>query len=322
MNKNIINHIRRVAPHRNTRTAAMIALGATFLLAACTQSDDLAPQPITLTTPVVTIDAMADTRSTSTLGMQAAVLYLNLLDEDAQPQAQTAFAYYRSEWILFDDAITVTAGAGDYRASTYMTANLAEVPGTRPTITETLYAYTGYIGVEEDGTFAFGSALKPATAAIYLTLKDADGQVISTDTPGQDIELQCPVLKRIRSTDLGALNEARPRPQNPVVSTDDSFVRTGGSIRYVDIGGSRSIGCFVPGTYGTAGQGFELFSIKLTDDNGTLKGIWSIGYPDALTLEAGKLYRFTATLGRDATLATDNITIAPWDEKPGLDIGK
>ena len=320
MNKNIINHIRRVAPHRNTRTAAMIALGATFLLAACTQSDDLAPQPITLTTPVVTIDAMADTRSASTPGMQYAILYLNLLDEDAQPQAQTAFAYNGSAWSLFDDAITVTAGAGDYRASTYMSANLAEVPGTRPTITEILYAYTGYIGVEEDGTFAFGSALKPATAAIHLTLKDADGQVISTDTPGQDIEVKWSVLKQV--SDITALNEARPRPQNPVVSTDDSFVRTGGNIRYVDIGGSRSIGCFVPGTYGTAGQGFELFSIKLTDDNGNLKGIWSIGYPDALTLEAGKLYRFTATLGRDATLATDNITIAPWDEKPGLDIGK
>ena len=320
MNKNIINHIRRVAPHRNTRTAAMIALGATFLLAACTQSDDLAPQPITLTTPVVTIDAMADTRSASTPGMQYAILYLNLLDEDAQPQAQTAFAYNGSAWSLFDDAITVTAGAGDYRASTYMSANLAEVPGTRPTITEILYAYTGYIGVEEDGTFAFGSALKPATAAIHLTLKDADGQVISTDTPGQDIEVKWSVLKQV--SDITALNEARPQPQNPVVSTDDSFVRTDGGTRYASIGGSQSIGCFVPSTYGTAGQGFELFSIKLTDDNGNLKGIWSIGYPDVLTLEAGKLYRFTATLGRDATLATDNITIAPWDEKPGLDIGK
>jgi hypothetical protein len=298
----------------------MIALGATFLLAACTQSDDLAPQPITLTTPVVTIDAMADTRSASTPGMQYAILYLNLLDEDAQPQAQTAFAYNGSAWSLFDDAITVTAGAGDYRASTYMSANLAEVPGTRPTITDILDAYTGYIGVEEDGTFAFGSALKPATAAIHLTLKDADGQVISTDTPGQDIEVKWSVLKQV--SDITALNEARPQPQNPVVSTDDSFVRTDGGTRYASIGGSQSIGCFVPSTYGTAGQGFDLFSIKRTDASGTLKGIWSVGYPDALTLEAGKLYRFTATLGRDATLTTDNITIAPWDEKPGLDIGK
>ena len=52
---------------------------------------------------------------------------------------------------------------------------------------------------------------------------------------------------------------------------------------------------------------------------------WTVNYPAAqLTLEAGKLYTFTATLGADAhiTLDAGAVNISDWSEGDQINIGR
>ena len=87
-------------------------------------------------------------------------------------------------------------------------------------------------------------------------------------------------------------------------------------------------GEFLPGTY----QAGYLFTVKYCaegfnedQEQGPNVTTWKVSSSTDITLEAGKLYTFTITLGKDAHITLDAanaVSIAPWGQGSTINVGK
>lgn len=260
-------------------------------LAACsTDEQPLAPQEITLTTPVLTLADASAGAAVSRAG-EATVPMSEVSMMGLSPRLtkgmgqepvgnQGSYVYTPSEGWNPGNTLTVTSGPGAYYAVAYALVYLVETE--EGTFIENLrYTWQGSLLASEDGTFELDGAMTPVTAAIWVKLKDANGNDItdadelgSYDINYTGVESSLdPIYKEISEGSYGYVLEAR----NVVHK----------------LTADKVYGWWYPSTYGTAGGSWELFSIK---HNGTTYPVY---YTGELTLEAGKLYTFTVQLNRD-----------------------
>ena len=321
-----------------------------LMLSACSQDDTLtAEQTITLTTPVIELSGVqASSRAESSLAGVASgaqiVLYLH--DSDKREYDREG-NYYDSDfsdginWTA-NPSVTVTGGEGSYRAGIYANISL-KATADMPEIGGAIYAYRGSIDVGADGEFTPGGTLQPYSAAVLLKLKDADGNVINPD--GIDVFYIEPVGLAMMSgfvpTDADG-NVDRTNGQYFPNGTIDAPVRDASSWPSYKLA-SYALGNHTPGTYPATWENnvlvtsaapsnawplFEVIYCKDGFNGSTPLGsatTWTVNYPaQQLTLEAGKLYTFTATLGADAhiTLDAGDVSISDWEDGSTINVGR
>ena len=340
-----------------------MTISMALLLTSCTQDDTLtAEQEITLTTPVIELSGVqASTRAVKDMESVAssAVVTLYLHDSEAreweynQNREGNYVLNAPNDWTA-NSSVTVTGGEGHYRAGVYANISLKTTgektdPDYMPAITDAVYAYRGSVNVKADGTFTPDGTLQPYSAAVLLKLKDADGNDIDPDgTDATSGKENCNVYL-IKPVGLALMNG--------FVSTDaDGQYFPNGTADPVPNANtwpanqlfSFALGYYTPGTYpatwennvlvpsAVPGSAWPLFEVTYCKDgfewSSTVNDyvplgpatIWTVSYPATqLTLEAGKLYTFTATLGADAhiTLDAGAVNISDWSEGDPINIG-
>lgn len=272
------------------KTISWLAVGIVlFLPTACTSDDAVeSREEITLTTPVLQLEgAEAYTGSRLvTRKFTSGTLHLDLLQSDQTTVHRSGeFTYANPAWTV-TTPVSVSGGTGDYYAQMRLEATLDANHLSTPTIQNGIYTYAGTIDVEDDGTFTPGGDLAIQTAAIMIELKDANGEDLAF--PG-DYSIQLVGI--------------------PVYES-----QTTNTYSYDNV----ACGNYSPGEYGAADTSWPL--LKVTANNVT----WTVNYTGILTLDAGKLYTFTVTLGGDSqvTLGSGSVTISGWTAGDQIIIGK
>ena len=316
----------------------MAAVAALATLAAACAGDDMATtvEPgtatpeggntpgveITLNNPVITltgIGADAETRAAATVTPSDIYLYVSLMDKSGKVTQSGKYNYVSSAWTA-STPITVRGGAGTY----YMraTANVTTSDG--------VYMQTCYSGtatVTADGTFKPDGALAPFDAQMTVTLKDADGNALTSVSSGT----YSVCMRGAAQTGVGLADYE-------VVWTNDgtrpAYSTTGlYSYKWIDADGSPVIfDTLMPGkvpskwnaeeTQYTSGADLGSDDILLTVYKNvteqdatrlptTFGTSWDVtplnsdGSPMKLTLEAGKRYDITITVnGSDAKITS------------------
>lgn len=335
-----------------------MAMAALALTACQQEQDDLSPAAIELTTPVIQLDGVqASTRAAQSMESVAssAGIDLYLHDSEAREASRKGrYSYNSSNWTAYP-SVTITGGEGDYRAGISATISL-KATETMPIIANALYAYRGSINVEADGTFTPDDTLEPYSAAVLLKLKDADGNIIDPvkyDTPdGENTEgaMDNGSVYLIKPVGLTMMDGfvADTEGQSFPNGTDAPVPNAITSLAYL-LTYDYANGDFTPGTYpatwterilvtsATPSTAWPLFEVTYCKDGfewtnaglvpkGTVTTTWTVSYPaEQLTLEPGKLYTFTATLGGSAHITLDaeeSVTISDWATGETINIGR
>lgn len=325
----------------------ILAVGclAMLMLSACTADNDpAAEQEIALTTPVIELGGVEASASRGAATWDDMVSYagLTLYMQDAQNEqvGNEARYAYDSSWRVNAPA-TVKGGPGSYRAGIKAYINLNENESTgMPAIEAAWYGYRGAIDVQADGSFAPMGALQPLSSAVQWKLKDANGN----DITQSDKYLIRPVgLARMFDFTNGDDGNWFPNgTAAPVPQAEDYS-----AISYL----AGVYGDYTPGTYPATWlenklvtsddvptdpwvlaevvyckDGFGWSDETLSyEPSGNEFTTWTVSYPaQRLTLEAGKLYTFTITLGKDAhiTLGRNAVSIAGWGPGEQIEVGK
>ena len=267
-----------------------------------------------------------------------------------------------TSWIA-NPSVTVTGGEGHYRTGINANISL-NATADMPEIRDAIYAYRGSVNVKADGTFTPDGTLQPYSAAVLLNLMDAEGNEIvpdKYDTPdgesaegakkNSDVYLIKPVglalMNGFVSTDANGNVDANGQyfpngtaaPVPGAWTWDYSFQLT-----------TDAVGYYTPGTYpatwedgdvlvtsGAPTAPWPLFEVTYCKDgfewSSTVNDYvplspattWTVSYPATqLTLEAGKLYTFTAALGADACITLDAgaVSISDWSEGETINVGR
>lgn len=310
----------------------IIAIGSftLLMLSACTADNNpVAEQEITLTTPVIELGEVSASASRASGAwddmVSEASIYLYMhdsADREYKPERRGDYSFDAVDgWTLsYPDqfpAPIVTGGEGSYRAGIdariYLKAN-----GNMPVIEHAIYGYRGSINVQANGTFTPAAALEPLTAAVLVKLKDANGADISPATESNKYRIESCSFKSFDEFSADSDGQIYPNgtaaPMFKGVITNDYLL-------------SYANGNYLPGTY-PAGL---LFNVKycaegFTGDTAQGDNVttWQVSSSSAITLEDGKLYTFTITLGKDAhiTLASGAVSIASWDPGSEIQVGK
>ena len=311
----------------------IIAIGifTLLMLSACTADNNpVAEQEITLTTPVIELGEVSASASRASGAwddmVSKASIYLYMhdsADREYKPERRGDYSFDAVDgWTLsYPDqfpAPIVTGGEGSYRAGIdariYLKAN-----DNMPVIEHAIYGYRGSINVQANGTFAPAAALEPLTAAVLVKLKDANGADISPVTEGNKYRIEQVSFKNFKKFKEGDDGQSYPNG-TAAPEFDDALIINHNLLSYAN-------GNYLPGTY-PAGL---LFNVKYCADGfigATAQGdnvtTWQVSSSSDITLEAGKLYTFTITLGKDAhiTLASGAVTIADWATGSTINVGK
>lgn len=336
-----------------------MAMAALALTACQQEQDDLSPAAIELTTPVIQLDGVqASTRAAQSMESVAssAGIDLYLHDSEAREASRKGrYSYNSSNWTAYP-SVTITGGEGDYRAGISATISL-KATETMPIIANALYAYRGSINVKADGTFTPDDTLQPYSAAVLLKLKDADGNIIDPvkyDTPdGENTEGAMDngsvyLIKPVGLTMMDGFAAGSDGQRFPNGIADPVPDAITWSPVYLH---STAHGNYTPGTYPATWENrvlnssttapstaWPLFEVTYCKDGfeydedyelvpkGTVTTTWTVSYPATqLTLEAGKLYTFTATLGANAHITLDteeSVTISDWATGSEINIGR
>ena len=307
-----------------------------LMLSACSNDTDAVTEEITLTTPVIElgeVSASASRVAVDDSKVTGATVNLYLHDsEERRLNIRGNYTYsidsYSSKWDV-NTPVTVTGGEGAYRAGIEATISLKGV-NSMPAINKAKYAYRGIINVNADGSFIPVEALKSYTAAVLVKLKDANGTDIASSN-NYCIKPLC----FLQMTGFAADDDA---PAFPNGTTEPKLSSTEySSYIYKNSTSITANGDITPGIYPATCVDGQLVSSTVTapwtifevtyckdgfNNDGTPKSetktTWTVNYPDnQLSLEAGKLYTFTVTLGQDSHITLDAqnaVTIAPWEE--------
>lgn len=256
----------------------VLVLGIT---ACANDVDDLQQNKITLTTPVLTIEGVKATMSRgngNTLVPTNMKLQVELLDQRGNSTSRNAVYTYNTEGWNCNSPLVVTGGAGSYFASAV--ASEVEVNN----IHDCFYAYQvenneiGTINVSDEGTFTFGSALIPLTAAIKVNLTDADNKSVNS---GATVYLNI-----CKATDVslnGTLNyESTPTELN--------------SFEYV-------FGHYKPTEFN---EGAQIMTISYNGVN------YNVSTGDQFKIEAGKIYTLNVRLSGNSEIKindSDGVTV-------------
>ena len=362
--KNIMNNESAKGRHIGLPLRWMTMMMAALAFTACSNDDDTltAEQEITLTTPVIELSGVqASTRAAQSLESVAgwANIALYLHDSEARENNQNREGYYLlsapNNWNA-NSSVTVTGGEGHYRAGVFANINL-NATDVMPEIINAIYAYRGSVNVKADGTFTPDGTLQPHTAAVLLKLKDADGTDIDpmgNDATSSKVNWNVYLIKPVG---LALMNSFVPTDTNGNVDWNGQYFPNGTAAPVPNANTSpayylanASSGNYTPGTYpatweendvlvtsATPGRAWPLFEVTYCKDGfewsddaldyvplGTAT-TWTVSYPATqLTLEAGKLYTFTATLGADAhiTLDAGAVSIRDWSEGETINVGR
>lgn len=271
------------------KTISWMAVGIVlFLPTACTSDDAVeSREEITLTTPVLQLEG-TEAYTGSRLASRrftSGTLHLDLLQSDQTTVHRSGeFKYANPAWTV-STPVSVSGGAGEYYAKMCLDATLYEETQTPSTILNGIYTYTGTIDVTSDGTFTPGDDLEIQTAAIMIKLKDANGEDLDFAV-GYSLQL------------VGV----------PVYGGQTAAEYAYGNVAY---------GNYSQGTHGSD-TSWPL--LQVTANNVS----WTVNYTGTLTLQAGKLYTFTVTLGGDSqvTLGSNSVTISDWTTGDQIIIGK
>ena len=301
-----------------------------LMLAACTSDTDAVTEEITLTTPVIELGEVSASASRA-LGawndlVSKASIYLYMhdsADREYKSERRGDYSFDADDgWTLtYPDqfpAPIVTGGEGSYRAGIdariYLKAN-----GNMPVIEHAIYGYRGSINVQANGTFAPAAALEPLTAAVLVKLKDANGAYISPATEGNKYRIEQVSFKNFKKFKKGDDGQSYPNG-TAAPEFDDALIINHNLLSYAN-------GNYLPGTY-PAGHLFNVkycaegFGDTAQGDNVTT---WQVSSSSDITLEAGKLYTFTITLGKDAHITLDAqnaVSIAEWNEGSTINVGR
>lgn len=300
-----------------------------LMLAACTREDVTARQEIALTTPVIELSAVqASTRAAvGSSTVSNARVFLSLHDSEDREVDQDRLGEYEfngSSW-THTMAPTVTGGKGYYRAGIQAVIDL-KATGSMPAIINAVYAHRGSINVEADGTFAPTAELEPLTSAVLVVLKNANGETISSSTSGGKYRIYPQTFEY-----LFGFGEGSDGQYYPFGTADPEYMAySQPSFNLTD----TAIGDYFPSTYFDDQNGGPIFKITYCAEGfvgdipkGSKTTEWIVNYPAgrSLTMEAGKLYTFTITLGKDAhiTLDTENaVTVDSWVPGSQISVGK
>ena len=262
-----------------------------------------------------------------------------------------------------NSSVTVTGGEGHYRAGINANISL-NATAVMPGIGDAIYAYRGSVNVKADGTFTPDGTLQPYSAAVLLNLMDAEGNEIvpdKYDTPdGKSAEgaKKNSDVYLIKPVGLAQMNNFVPTDANGNVDADGQYFPNGTADPVPNAYTwpsnqlfSIALGYYTPGTYpatweennvlvtsAVPGSAWPLFEVTYCKDgfewSSTVNDYvplgpattWTVSYPaeQQLTLEAGKLYTFTATLGADACITLDAgaVSISDWSEGDQINIGR
>lgn len=339
-----------------------MAMAALALTACQQEQDDLSPEAIELTTPVIRLDGVAASTRAALDANVANYAGINLFlhDSDARECNDNRIGYYDGtfydgiNWSA-NPSVTVTGGEGHYRAGIFATIHL-KATADMLAIENATYAYRGSVNVKADGSFTPDGTLKPYSAAVFLNLKDADGNIIDPfmyDTSdGMEADGAKPNGKVYLIKPVGIARMAGFAPDSddqvfpngiadpvPYAITHSAYELT-----------SSARGDFTPGTYPATWRdrllvtsaipstAWPLFEVTYCKDgfiydeegelvpNGATTTTWTVSYPaQQLTLDAGKLYTFTATLGADAHITLDAasaVSISDWATGEQINIGR
>ena len=239
---------------------------------------------------------------------------------------------------------TVKGGPGSYRAGIMAQIHLNAVKENgvevMPAINEARYGYRGPIEVQADGSFAPMSELTPLSSAVQWKLNDANGDLISNFSG-------CYLVRPVGLASVSGFTSGDDGYYFPKGTGDPvPYARNYSATLYT--GGVH--GDYCPGTYPAIWPDHKLvtsaeptaawllaevvyckegFEYYYNVDGFMPKGTattWTVSYPaQQLTLEAGKLYTFTITLGKDAHITLDAanaVSIAPWGQGSTINVGK
>ncbi len=260
-------------------------------------------------------------------------------------------------------SVTVTGGEGHYRAGIYANISL-KATDAMSEIRDAVYAYRGSVNVKADGTFTPDGTLQPYSAAVLLNLNDADGNEIvpdKYDTPDGESAEGAKVnsdVYLIKPVGLALMNGFVPTDADGNVDTDGQYFPNGTADPVPNANTwpanqlfSFALGYYTPGTYPATWEennvlvtsdaprrAWPLFEVTYCKDGFEFSStvndyvplgpatIWTVSYPgeQQLTLEAGKLYTFTAALGADACITLDAgaVSISDWSEGDQINIGR
>ena len=310
----------------------ILAVGclAMLMLSACTADNDpAAEQEIALTTPVIAlggVSASAGRATTVTMSKAQFTLALYTDNNHVYNADRTArYAFTNGGWSS-DAPLTVTGGEGNYRASLSGTACLAGSPD----IIDATYAYQGSISVQTNGTFTPGAALSAYSAAVLVNLKNANGEAITSG----NYQINPVGLAKMAGFAGGTSAFPHGTTGTPVyaAAAHPAYLFSDGAY-----------GDFCPGTYPatwsngvlsekTPSAAWPIFEVEyyaedfVGDTAQDPFTTWTVSYPEQqLTLEAGKLYTFTITLGKDADITLDAanaLTIDQWAPGSTIEVGK
>ena len=261
-----------------------------------------------------------------------------------------------SSWRV-NESVTVTGGEGYYRAGIYANISL-KATDAMSEIRDAVYAYRGNVNVKANGTFTPDGTLQPYSAAVLLNLKDADGNDIDpmgNDATSGKVNWNVYLIKPVG---LALMNGFVPTDANGNVDADGQFFPNGTADPVPNAYTwpsnqlfSIALGYYTPGTYpatweennvlvtsAVPGSAWPLFEVTYCKDGfewsddasdyvplGTAT-TWTVRYPreQQLTLEAGKLYTFTAALGADAyiSIKASDVSISDWSEGETINVGR
>ena len=336
-----------------------MTISMALLLTSCTQDDTLtAEQEITLTTPVIELSGVqASTRAAQDMADVASSAQITLYLHDSEARYPNRAGNYvlnaPNDWTAYS-SVTVKGGEGHYRAGIFANISL-NATADMSEIRDAVYAYRGSVNVKADGTFTPDGTLQPYSAAVLLNLKDAEGNEIvpdKYDTPngesaeGAKMNWNVYLIKPVGLAHMNGFVSTDADSQYFPNGTADPVPNANTCPAYYL---STANGNYTPGTYpatwennvlvpsAVPGSAWPLFEVtyckdgfKLSDDTSDYVPLspattWTVSYPATqLTLEAGKLYTFTATLGADACITLDAgaVSISDWSEGETINVGR
>lgn len=261
-------------------------------------------EEIQLTTPMLEINAISSivTRSGGAEFSEAELrLYIHD-SEDRVLDRKGVYAYNGTSWTS-NPSLILKEGAGNYRAGLLATVDLA-ANGDIPVIQNAYYGHRGSISATADGEFAPSAAMQPLSSAVRFTLKDLEGTAIEP-------EVGTYMIEPVGLAKIGIYDESGYPNGN------GDFAPSAKDSEMMDA--LEAYGDFICGTYPATWEngGFTAAAVpteawtifKVTycaagfDEQNEPQGayvIWNVTYPEQFTMEAGKLYSFTITLGDPA----------------------
>ena len=325
---------------RAWRNLFLLSALSVLFFSSCSNDTDAVTEEITLTTPVIElggVEASASRAAASKLEDVASnvVAYLCLHDTEERKENREGGFRYDDSWTV-ENPVSVTQGPGAYRAGMYAYVSLkANQSNDMPAIGNAVYGYRGSVQVESDGSFTPSGALRPYSVAVMVNLHDANGNLI--EKYGNKYLIDRVGLAGFYSFASDDAGQNFPNgTSEPIAGAFEA-----GREFYNELVDGR----ICPGTYPATWafnsplvtqpvpeQPWELFKVTYCEQgftgyepNGTAT-TWTVSYPaQQLTLEAGKLYTFTITLGKDAHItldAADAVSIAPWGQGSTINVGK